>query len=507
MMMKQYRPGLTVAASLLIAAAGCDPGFLEEVPADFVAPDIQTEADAVALTNGAYREIEYNSNIMMVTEFTTEMVTTNAGNVRGLPDTYEYDPSHSYIQSAWSEWYQGINVANMAVQNIPQVQMNLGLRDRLVGEARFLRAYNYFNLVRMFGDVPLRLVPATAADELAQARNPAAEVYDQVIKDLEEAEKVLPAAPYAGKDVGRARQGAAQTLLAKVYAHRAATGVGSNPAADFGRALEYARKVRDGGRYSLQADYARVFAADNENNSEVIFDIQASRQPGLGAGTTSSFAPASFDWISGPNYQFQVEYPFFLSYDPADKRKAATWLLSFVNRKGQTIAYDSARAARTLYRGDTPASRKFLDFQALPDGTDEINFILLRYADLLLTLAEAANEVSRGPTPEAYAAVNAVRTRAGLAPLSPGLGYAAFKDAVFLERRYELAMEPHGFFDSQRHWEWARARIEASMATRFQPGAFTPEENTAPIEDRYKLMPIPQRARDLNGNLTQNAGW
>jgi len=158
--------------------------------------------------------------------------------------------------------------------------------------------------------------------------------------------------------------------------------------------------------------------------------------------------------------------------------------------------------------------RKFLD--SLSTGYDEANYIVLRYGDNLLMKAEAINAIS-GPTTEAYAAVNAVRQRAGIGDLLAGLSQAAFKDSLFHERRLELAMEgPNGYFDSQRNWAWASARIIAAMqlgqANAFKNSKYpkaNPFGTATVIPDKFKLMPIPQRAIDLNPSLAgnQNPGW
>jgi hypothetical protein len=122
------------------------------------------------------------------------------------------------------------------------------------------------------------------------------------------------------------------------------------------------------------------------------------------------------------------------------------------------------------YGANGPTPLKFLDTQiGAQDGAEDPNFLLLRYADVLLMLAEAINEVS-GPTTEAYGLVNQVRARAGLGPLAAGLGKSAFKDALFLERRYEFVMELQGHFDSQRYWPWAKARIEANASASRRSG-------------------------------------
>ena len=135
-------------------------------------------------------------------------------------------------------------------------------------------------------------------------------------------------------------------------------------------------------------------------------------------------------------------------------------------------------------------------------GAEEPNYIVLRYAEVLLMIAEAANEVSNGPTAEAYTAVNAVRARAGIPAMTPGLSHDLFRDSVFNERRWELSLEgPNGYFDSQRNWAWAKARIEQSMKFARSNSSKFPKANNTPINDKYKLMPIPQRALDLNPAL------
>jgi hypothetical protein len=170
--------------------------------------------------------------------------------------------------------------------------------------------------------------------------------------------------------------------------------------------------------------------------------------------------------------------------------------------------------------GGGPAFKKYMDPQATTGAGDENDMILLRYADVLLMLAEAINEAS-GPTAEAYAAVNAVRNRAGLANLPTGLSQAQFRDAVHLERRYELILEGHTYFDMQRNWAWSKARVEAhlKMALPVARGGqnlnASPWQNSVPkiglsggvVEDKYRFFPIPTAARQTNRELTQNPGW
>ncbi len=172
--------------------------------------------------------------------------------------------------------------------------------------------------------------------------------------------------------------------------------------------------------------------------------------------------------------------------------------------------------------GGGPAFRKYMDPQAATGNGDENDMILLRYADVLLMLAEAINLAS-GPTAEAYDAVNQVRARAyGAAnPLPGGLSQQEFHNAVHLERRYELVLEGHGYFDSQRNWAWAKARVEANIraglpvAQGGQNLNASPWGNSVPkvglsggvVEDKYRFFPVPAAARATNPQLTQNPGW
>jgi len=241
------------------------------------------------------------------------------------------------------------------------------------------------------------------------------------------------------------------------------------------------------------------------------FPIENIRAPGLGgrigshvaANATAPFLGAS------TNGSFEAESIWFASFRADDKRRDGTFVLSW-NRNGTIVNYVQNNAATSPYASETPFPRKFLDPLMTGTGAEEPNYIVLRYAEVLLMIAEAANEVSNGPTAEAYTAVNAVRARAGIPAMTPGLNHDLFRDSVFNERRWELSLEgPNGYFDSQRNWTWAKGRIEQSMKFARSNSSKFPKANNTPINDKYKLMPIPQRALDLNPALRghQNPGW
>ncbi|HEX2205084.1 MAG TPA: RagB/SusD family nutrient uptake outer membrane protein [Longimicrobium sp.] len=534
--------GLALAALAAAPLASCE-GDLTEVPYSFVSPEnfYRNAADALAALAGAYDGFQadvdalgvddteyYGRHYWMLVEYPTEVMTVRLGatNERTEPDIYRVHPGHNYIAGVWQSAYHAINRANAVIDNVPGIEnIDPALRDRIVAEARFLRAYHYFNLVRLFGGVPLVLNETKSLEDVRKPRSTEAEVYQAILADAEAAAAALPVS-YTGNDRGRATRGAALALAAK--AHLQFGAVAGGGAAAFQAAEARAREVMALGVYSLLPSYASVFAQSNENNAEVVFDIQNTRSPGAGGHMCDQFAPrpqpsqSDFPWCDSQNPSFIAEWPFFYSYHPTDTRRAATWLLTYTKKSGTTVSWDSTATAVNAYGSAGPIPHKYMDkTPGSQDGAEEPNFILIRYADVLLTLAEAINE-NAGPTSEAYGFVDAVRQRANVPKLTPGLSKTAFRDSLFLERRFELAMEGHGHFDSQRNWAWAENRIEAAAAdssrarwNRPRPsgcGSCIPRDSSVPkvrlqLDAHHRFYPIPQEAIDVNPLLTQNDGY
>ena len=534
--------GLLAALAAIATLPACDDN-LTEVPFSFVSPEnlFTSPEGALAALSGAYGAFQatvpelgipdtdyYGRHYWMLVEYPTEVMTVRLGatNERTLPDIYRVTPSHNYILGIWKAAFHAVNRANAVIDNTPNVpNMDPALQARVIGEARFLRAYHYFNLVRLFGDVPLYLSETRSLQDVQRPRAPADSVYRAIIADLQAAATALPPS-YGGANVGRATSGAARALLAKVHLQHGAMGGGG--AAAYQQAEQAARAVVGAGTYSLLPNYAAVFDQGNENNAEVIFDIQNTRSPGAGGRLCDQLAPrpvpnqTDFPFCDAQNPSFGPEWPFFYSYHPDDTRRAGTWLLTYTKKSGAVTTWDSTATAVTAYGHFSPSQAKYMDrTPGAQDGAEEPNFILLRYADVLLMLAEAINENS-GPTSEAYGLVNQVRARAHVPELTPGLSKQAFKDALFLERRFELAGEGHGHFDSQRNWAWAKARIEATSTNAARAAWNRPRpagcgsciardsgvpKTTILLDDHFKLYPIPQGAIDSNPLLTQNAGY
>jgi hypothetical protein len=535
-------------AALVLGAAACDNSdFLTEVPEDFVGPEnfFRNADDALAAVNGVYAgfvsplncgsDDYYGRNFPMLVEYPGEAVTSRYGAThdRGGIDALNITTEHPYTASTWLCAYSAIGSANLVIANVPKTQnMDVALRDRVVAEARYLRAIHYFNLVRLFGDVPLRLEPVDPRGKLTLPRTPAAQVYAAIIADLDYAAEKLPVtyAGVPGPNVGRATRGAAHALLAKVHLQYGAVHGGG--AASFNAAAANAKRVIDSGQYRLMTDFATVFALNNEMNAEVIFAAQLTRVSGLGGRLAQHVAPigSGLSGVQPGGISFYPEWPFLREWSNTDRRKAATVLTTYVHPTRGSMTWTrpmtgtNAQITTFLNNFGTPGGgpffSKYLDPQATTGAGDENDIILLRYADVLLMYAEALNEAS-GPNAEAYAAVNAVRNRAGLANLPAGLSQQAFREAVQIERRYELVMEAQIYFDMQRHWAFSKARVERHMRLGLpvaQGGEAlnaTPWNNSVPkigisggvVEEKYRFFPIPAAARATNPELTQNPGW
>jgi hypothetical protein len=524
--MKNHIRAIALLAAVS-AATGCSKDFLTEVPSDFVAPEnfYSSQADALSALTAAYATFvdlpsplgnaDYvGRNLWMLVEYPTEVTTSrlSGGNERSMIGNYhpQFSSSHPYLATIWQAAYSGINRANTVIDRVPSIEMDPTRRDQIVAEAKFLRSMHYYFLAGLFGGVPLKLTPTQSIEGATLARATTKETWTQIEKDLSEAAAVLPTS-WPGGDWGRATKGAALTLLGKAHLQAAATGAGD--ASDYAKAEAAFRTVQTLG-YSLDASYASLFDGSNEKSSEIIWSIQNIRATGAGGYLSQWFANNTVPVIyqAGAQNQFQAERPFYDSYNAADIRKAGTWNTS-ITYSGKTVtwAWTSGIQVNTQYGSTGPTPKKYVDWGAPSNGAEAPDYAMLRYADVLLSLAEVINATS-GPTGEAYQLVNLVRTRAKVPNLTPGLATAAFRDSLSLERRYEFAMEMHGLFDNRRNWTWAKSRVEANMAqiSTLNKSPFTSSVeklNNGPIADKWKLYPIPVHACELNSELSQNPGW
>lgn len=453
----------------------------------------KTASDASSAVNAVYSTLNsdpagdfplYGRQLNLLTDNASDNQVYSPSNtnpdVRAL-GTATYVSANSRIQKVWQQSYYGINRANIAIDNIPTIQMDTTLRSRLVRESKFIRGLLYFNLVRLWGAVPIVLHnPSTIqVNQLLIGRSPVDSVYAQVVRDLKDATN-LPKS-YTATDIGRATSGAAHTLLAKVYLTRR----------DWKDALAQLNIVINGGYgYALFDNYYDAFQKATKNGVEHIFSVQF--ESNLGAANSIQYLSLSFTSFNPGTWPIDVpaDSTLYRLFSPHDSRRAVTFYSSVYNAaNGQTVVYNNAYA---------PYFNKFVDYSLSPlsiQTQSGINYPVLRYADVLLMYAEATNELNGAPTADAYNAINQVRRRAEIADLTPGLSQAAFRDSVFLERRKEFIQEGHRWFDLVR--QGGTTLVDALHTLKAKSAASAKDT----------LYPIPLSEIQLNPKLTQNPGY
>lgn len=479
----------------LLSVAGCKK-YLDKVPLDTINSDnfFRTKEDAINAVNAAYQPLQrpklYNLRMWTSDIFAGNSVVGAGGGQDGIETVQEAnfttDPSNAGVLDLYRGPYPGILYCNLVIQHVPGMDMDTVLKNRIVGEAKFLRAHYYFILVQYFGDVPLITLPQTPSDDLYPARTPRSKVYDQIIADLQDAIGLLPPrTDYSGADVGRASKGAAVGMLAKVYL----------TLGRYADVISLCQQVTSLG-YTLNTNYADNFDPAHKNSSESLFEVQYSGTTTYNffddlnqASWTSPFmGPRNTTFVGGAYGWNQPTQEFVDSYEPGDVRKDLTILYEGCpNFNGNVY---SGTYSTTGYN-----VRKFLVPTSVSPqyNTSAEDFPVLRYADVLLMEAEALNET--GKTEDARGPLNQVRERASLPDVQSGVSQAAFRDTVLHERRMELAFEGQRWFDLIR-------------VNNGQYGLdFLHSIGKTNVTTKNLLMPIPQVERDANPHLTQNAGY
>ena len=453
----------------------------------------KTQSDATSAVNAVYSTLNsdpngdfplYGRQLNLLVENASDNQVYSPSNTN--PDvramgTATYISSNSRVQKVWQQLYYGINRANIAIDNIPAIQMDTTLKARLIRESKFIRGLLYFNLVRLYGAVPLILHNPTSisVNALLVPRTSVDSVYAQIVTDLTEATN-LPKS-YSGTDVGRATGGAAHTLLAKVYlTHQ-----------NWTDALTQLNIVINGGYgYTLFPNYYDAFQKATKNGKEHIFSAQF--ETNLGAANSTQYLSLSFTSFNTATWPIDVpaDSSVYRLFSSTDTRRAVTFYNSVYNAAtGQTVVFNNSSA---------PYFNKFVDYSLTPlsvQAQSGINYPVLRYADVLLMYAEAQNEINGAPTSDAYNAINQVRSRANVPNLTAGLSQSAFRDSVFLERRKEFIQEGHRWFDLVR--QGGTVLVDALHKIPAKSAASS--KNT--------LFPIPLVEVQLNPKLTQNPGY
>ncbi|AWG26744.1 RagB/SusD family nutrient uptake outer membrane protein [Flavobacterium kingsejongi] len=465
-------------ACLLFAMAvltGCDD-YLDVDSRENIDAEDQTDlAKPEAFVNGIYgmmTEFDYAFAYLGITEILSDNAdkgsspSDNGTDKRELDDLL-FTSSTSSFGAMWTNWYKSIGRASYAIEYTESFGIaDEAYKNRLIGEAKFLRAFNYFFLVRGFGDVPLQHISLFN-------RAPKEEVYAYIEADLLDAIEKLPAkSQYAPADLGRATKGAAQALLAKVYLYEK----------KWQQSYDMAQNVINSGEYGLESDYAVLWRASSENGTESIFEIQG-RGVVVAHGVQQYSETQGARGTSGWGWGFNT---------PSDN------LLAAYNAEGDAIRRDATIIfeGETLWDGRVVSAsvenpmynEKAYSSANLGAADGDKNIRVLRMAELYLIHAEAANEL--GNAPAALASLNLVRARVNL-PEVAGSG-AVLRNLIWKERRLELAFEHDRWFDLVR-----TGQAQAAMAANGKTF----------IVGTQELFPIPYNQLIQTPTMTQNPGY
>lgn len=497
-MRKIYLMALSLAAVLTFTS--CED-FLDKSPKDTVDPTTAVDDDvAVAMANACYRTLQ-SSNMYNQRIWTLDIVAGNSNvGAGGGDDGLETVQAANFTAQSdngmalymWRSPWVGIGQCNILINALEGQNLPTGsVKARSLGEAYFLRAHYYYVLVRLYGGVPLRLKPYNPGEPTAIARASADEVYTQIISDVKAAADLLPAKSELDDDnLGRACKDAAYTMLADIYLTLA-----PDHSEYYQQVVELCDKVTALGYDLTKCNYADNFDATINNGPESIFEVQFSGNTEYdfwGNNPQSSWlstfmGPRNSNFVAGGYGWNQPTDEFMSQYEDGDLRKDLTVLYE------GCPDFDGMKY-KASYSNTGYNVRKFLVPKSVsPEyNTNPANFVVYRYADVLLMKAEALNEM--GQPDEAAKPLNIVRERAGLPDVS-GLTQSAMREKIIHERRMELAFEGHRWFDMIRinHGEYALEFLKSIGKSHV-------------TKDRL-LFPIPQTERDANSLMTQNPGY
>jgi hypothetical protein len=483
--------------SILFLLLGCND-FLDKPLQGKLTQDSfpVTESDAIQATNAIYnilRDGSYHQGTFPILDIMSDDAykgsnPTDAASTVGPYNTFTYIPTEGNISGWWSVLYKGVRRANVVIEKVPSISMDAGAQARMVGEAKFLRALFYFDLVRAWGDVPL--VTGTNPDASLD-RTSKDVIYDLIESDLlQSIDALQEKSEQDADDIGRATKGAARALLAKVYLFQG----------DYVNAEKYALEVINSSQYDLESNFENANSKQGEFGVESIFEIGAQPFEGIENGGNQY---ANVQGVRGtPNRGWGFNRPsldLMNTFEANDPRKDATIIYLNEVLDGVTIVGDINTPDETKDQNGSTIEIETYNQKVWTPGTNvptqfDHNRRILRYADVLLMAAEALNHNSKPA--EALKYLNDVRERArgGNATILPDIietDQNALQDIIMHERRVELALEGHRF------WDLVRTNKASAV---LGPLGF--------IEGKHELLPIPQNEMDLTGNRwSQNPKW
>ncbi|MFK8009298.1 MAG: RagB/SusD family nutrient uptake outer membrane protein [Saprospiraceae bacterium] len=487
----------TLIFASLLMLVGCSD-FLDRQPLDQLTTEnfYQDEAQVDLALIGVYatmQDVEWIGKGWMITEIPSDNSQAGGTDPDFTPiDNFAVTADNIPVANYWAFHYRQVTLANTVIPKVEEMDLEQAKKDPLIAEARFLRALAYFDLVRVYGEVPLITKPPVFGDDLLYPRTDVNEVYDLIKSDFEFAAEHLPL-QWSGSKAGRATKGAALGFLAKVYL----------TTRDYTKSRDAALEVMNLGIYELEEDYADNFELDkSDNNIESVFQIQFTGCGPFGTGNAlqAFFAP----WGEGitkdrDGWGSQIPTAPIVNnpnttivdaFEPDDLRKNPTVMTGNVHYPtinaedgGYTYPSTGASASISNIKKYVVGSGPNICFMSTPQ-----NFHVIRYSDILLTYAESIMEIEGGISSNALAlnAFNKVRMRAGLDELNE-----IDKEILLQERRVEFAFEGHRWFDLLR----SGRTVEILTLHGKNP-------------DINKLLfPIPASEIEVNPNLEQNPGY
>lgn len=482
---------------LALSATSCSD-FLDSHPSYAVDTDVAvTDEVAEALTNACYTPLQ-SSNLYNMRTWSLDIIAGNSevgagGGEDGIETVqcanFAAASDNAFALYIWRSPWVGIGQCNIVINSLSPEGLSTDIYNRSMGEAYFLRAHYYYILVRLFGGVPLRLEPYNAGESTAIARASLADCYERIIADCKQAISLLPAkSSYSSNDYNRVSKDAALTMLADIY-------LTWQPETHYGDVVSLCKQIEALGYDLTRCDFADNFGIAAETSPEAIFTV------GYSGSTQYDFwgSDNQASWLStymGPRNSNLVAGSYGWNL-PTDEFMAQ-WEEGDL-RKDVTVLYDGCPAFDgTAYQKSWSNTgynvRKFLVSKSdSPEyNTNPSDFIVYRYADVLLMKAEALNE--QGLTDDACTPLNIVRARAGLPSIGKGRTQEEMRELIIHERRMELAFEGHRWFDMVRI-------DDGNYALEFL------QSIGKSITRERLLLPIPQTEIDSNSAMEQNPGY
>lgn len=470
-----HKKSVVIVVILCLFFVKCHDDLKEEPFAQF-APEVilTSEKGLSSVLTAAYGESQFQmfagATINYLGEGPTDIFLQTGGgqniNAQPLLD-FTWDSQHPWIGNMWYKSYRAIRDANLFLNNVEGVEFVENNKNELLGEAKFLRAFAYYQLYGWFGPVP---IVTGEEEDLFLARATEEDMRTFIETELKEAAELLPPTQ---AEYGRATKGAALAALTKYYLNTR----------QWEKTAGTAKQVMDLGIYDLVEDYASIFTVENEGNKENIYVHPATRISGFGNTWMALSRPPNYPITSNQaNFAAQFRYydSFVNTFDPEDERRAL-FLTEYTTNQGKEVV---------LLGNDNSRSFKFNDENS--NGANQGNdFVLIRFADILLARAEALYHLE-GLTQEVLGLINRVRKRADVEVVTiSDFGDISFSDFLLEERTREFYSESKRREDLLRHDKF----IEQAVARG---------KNAEPY---HKLYPIPQSEIDANPNLEQNPGY